>query len=106
MGVVGLESAFPLLYTFLVKKGIIDIDMLIRLLTLNPNERFNINSPFNFEDDGNFTVFDLEKKYVIDPSEFLTMGRSTPFEGFEVYGRCRLTVAGGKIAWRENLTEN
>ena len=106
MGVVGLESAFPLLYTFLVKKGIIDIDMLIRLLTLNPNERFNINSPFNFEDDGNFTVFDLEKKYVIDPSEFLTMGRSTPFEGFEVYGRCRFTVAGGKIAWRENLTEN
>ena len=97
MGVVGIETAFPLLYTYLVKKGIITLEKLVALLHDNPCRRFGISLPM----EENFTAFDLEAEYTIDPAEFLSMGRATPFEGWSVNGRCKLTVAGGKLAWIE-----
>ena len=93
MGVVGIETAFPVLYTRLVREGIITLDKLIDLLSRNPRRRFNIKS------DTGFTIFKLDEKYRINSSEFLSMGKSTPFENDEVYGRCLATVYNGKTVY-------
>lgn len=99
MGVVGLETAFALLYTGLVLGGICQLSDLVRLLHDAPNRRFGLKNDFLAGQPANFTVFDLREQYRIDPDEFLSMGRSTPFAGWRVNGRCKLTVAGGKIAY-------
>ena len=101
MGIVGLETAFPLLYTYLVRKNIISLGRLIELMSINPSKRFGIEN----NADNNFTVFDLNSEYVIDPDKFMTMGRATPFEGYGVFGECMLTVSGGKVAWRKGEKE-
>ena len=93
MGVVGLESAFSVMYTYFVKTGIITMERLIELMSINPRKRFGI------EDNG-YTVFDLGNKYTIDPKDFLSMGKKTPFEGKEVYGKCLLTICNGKEAYK------
>ena len=95
MGVVGLETAFPLMYTHFVKTGKMTLERLVTLMSKNPRARFNIDS------DVGFTVFDLSDSYEIDPDEFLTKGRSTPFKGDTVYGRCLLTVYGGKAVYTD-----
>ena len=95
MGVVGLETAFSLMYTHFVKTGVITLEKLVELMSINPKKRFGIKST-----DGDYTIYDLNCKYTINPEEFNTMGRSTPFEGFEVYGKCMLTVKSGEIVWR------
>ncbi len=82
MGIVGLETAFPVLYTELVKKGIISIEKLIELMSVNPRKRFGI------DEDPGFSVFEIATPYTINPDEFKTMGRATPFAGREVYGKC------------------
>ena len=94
-GIVGLETAFPLLYTKLVKTGVLSPEKLADLLCNNPRRRFGI--PVN-ED---YTVFEIETPYSIDPAEFCSMGKATPFTGWEVYGRCVLTVHNGKTVWSE-----
>ena len=93
MGVVGIETAFPISYTYLVKTGIITLEELIELLSVKPRERFGIES------DVGFTVFDLSCEYEITPEEFVSMGKSTPFEGMKVFGRCLTTVYDGKVAY-------
>ena len=98
MGIVGLETAFPVLYTYLVKKGIITLERLIELMAINPRRRFGLQST----DD--ICVYDLQSEYKIDPSEFKSKGKSTPFDGLTVAGKNLLTVCGGKAVW--NITEN
>ena len=93
MGIVGLETAFPLLYTNLVKKGIISLEKLIELMCINPRKRFNIPN-------SGYCVWDLNCKYKIDTDDFRSMGRSTPFEGEEVYGKCIMTIYGGDVVWK------
>lgn len=93
MGIVGLETAFPLLYTHLVKPGVISFARLMELLHDAPCRRFGI-AP-----DTGFTVFDLNRAYLIDPAEFLSMGRATPFAGWSVQGRCLLTAMEGRAVW-------
>ena len=95
-GIVGIETAFPLLYTGLVKKGIITLDKLVELLSINPRKRFGITS------DPGETVWDLNAECSIDPSEFLSMGRATPFEGWTVFGKCLSTMYEGKTVWNAN----
>ena len=95
MGVVGIETAFPLCYTHLVKTGIITLGKLIELLHDRPCERFGIENPFP----ENFTVYDLDEINTINPESFLSMGKATPFEGYTVNGVCKLTVSGGRIAY-------
>ena len=106
MGIVGIETAFPLLYTHFVKKGIITLNKLIDLLVVNAHKRFGIGSVLEEGSAADLTVFDLDEKYIIDPKDFLSKGKSTPFEGCEVYGKCKLTMVGGKIVWQENSTED
>lgn len=94
MGVVGLETAFPVLYTELVKKNIITLDRLVELMGFKPKERFGIDT------NNDFAVFDISEAYKIDPEDFLSMGRATPFAGREVFGRCLLTVHNGKVVYK------
>ena len=101
MGIVGLETAFPVLYTELVKGGIISFEKLIQLLHYNPMKRFGIGTEIEVGAEANFTVFDLDTPYIIDSNEFLSRGKSTPFEGKEVYGRCKMTIAKGDLVWKE-----
>lgn len=106
-GVVGLETSFALMYTYFVKKKIISLQKLLDLMCYNPAARFGI--PHGEPVSGgraDFAVFDTEEKYVIDPREFLSKGRSTPFAGTEVFGRCVMTIAGGKAVWQRSSTEN
>lgn len=101
MGIVGIETAFPLLYTYLVKENVITLEKLVELMSINPAKRFGFSSSLENGMSADFTVFDLEKKYIINPDDFLSKGRATPFEGYEVYGECLMTVCGGEIAWKK-----
>lgn len=94
MGVVGLETAFPVLYTELVKKNIITLERLVELMSFKPKERFGIDT------NKDFAVFDISEAYKIDPEDFLSMGRATPFAGREVFGRCLLTVHNEKVVYK------
>ncbi len=95
MGVVGLECAFAVLYTRLVKTGILPLERLLYAMTDAPRARFGLPE---YPDD--FSVFDLSSEYAINPSEFLSKGKSTPFEGDRVFGACVLTCVGGKAVYK------
>ncbi len=95
-GIVGIETAFPVMYTKLVKTGVITMERLIELLVINPRERFGI--PMT----NDFTVWDLNEEFTVDPDDFISMGKATPFEGEKLYGKCILTVSDGKIAYRSD----
>ena len=92
-GVVGIETAFQALYTYLVKKNIITMERLVELLAVNSRRRFNI--PFGKD----FSVWDLNKEFTVDTAEFLSKGKATPFEGMKMFGECVMTVKGGKAVW-------
>lgn len=98
MGVVGLETAFPVLYTHLVRPGILSLEQVVACLSTNPRRRFGLGDAL---ETGDVTVFDLNRKYTVDPTEFASMGRATPFAGTEVYGRCLATFSGGRLVWEE-----
>ncbi len=92
-GIVGLETALPVLYTRLVKTGILTLDRLAELLCTNPRRRFGI--PLG----NDFSVWDFGAQYTVDPADFLSMGKATPFAGREVFGKCLLTVHNGQIVY-------
>lgn len=94
-GVVGLETAFPVLYTHLVKPGVITMEKLVKLLATNPRSRFGI--PMG----NDYSVWNLSKKFTVDPENFLSMGKSTPFAGWKLNGECLLTVCDGKIVYKK-----
>ena len=93
-GIVGIETAFPIMYTHFVKTGKMTMDQLLKLLVVNPRERFGIAL-------GNdFTIWNLNAEYAIDPAEFVSMGKATPLAGWKVFGRCMATVCDGKIVYK------
>ena len=94
-GIVGLETAFPLLYTGLVKTGIISLQKLVELLSIRPRQRFRI--PLG----NDFCLWDLESSYIIDPERFASQGRATPFAGMSVQGRCVLTAYQGRTVYMD-----
>ena len=93
-GVVGIETAFPVMYTHFVKPGILSWDRLKELLVTNARERFGIP----LEDC--WSVWDLNEEYAVDPAQFQSMGKATPFEGWKLYGKCMLTVCDGMVVYR------
>ena len=101
MGIVGIEPAFPLLYTNLVRTGLISLEGLVKIMCVSPRKRFNITT------DRGFTVFEVGEKYKISPDDFVSKGKATPFEGDEVYGKCLLTVYNGRMVYSdiENYAE-
>ena len=97
-GIVGLETAFPLLYTYLVKENIITMEQLMKLLVHNPRKRFGI--PYSCD----FSIWDLRQSYYIEPEQqFLSLGHSTPFSGWKVYGKPLATIYDGKLVWMEKI---
>ena len=95
-GVVGIETAFPICYTYLVKTGIITMDRLMELLVWNARKRFDL--PLG----NDFSVWDLEQEYAVDPADFVSMGKATPFADWKVFGKCMLTVCDGKVVYNAN----
>ena len=93
-GVVGIETAFPILYTHLVKPGIVTMERLMELLVTNPRERFRI--PLGCD----YSIWDLEAEYPIDSRQFVSLGKATPFEGWVVQGRCMATVCDDKVVYQ------
>ena len=91
-GIVGLECAFPVLYTDLVKKGVITLDRLIEMMSIAPAERFGIKI-------NGFSIFDLDNEFEIDPESFLSKGSCTPFGGKRVYGKTIASVCGGSLSY-------
>ena len=92
-GIVGIETAFPILYTYLVKPGILSLDKLLALLCVNPRRRFGL--PLGTD----YSVWNLNVAHAIDPEDFLSKGRATPFTGWQVNGKCIATVCDGKLAY-------
>ena len=92
-GVVGIETAFPILYTYLVKPGILTMDRLVELLVINPRKRFGIELGCEY------SIWDLNAEYTVDPKDFLSMGKASPFTGWTVNGKCLATVCDGKIVY-------
>lgn len=96
-GVVGLETSFAACYTYLVKTGIISLEKLIALMHDNPMARFGIGNNLEIGERADFTVFDLSEEYTVVPENFATLGRSTPFEGKNLFGTCKMTAVSGDI---------
>ena len=90
-GVVGIETAFPIIYTYLVKPGILPLERAVDLLCANPRKRFGLTLGRDF------SVWDLDAESTVDPKDFLSMGKATPFEGWKVSGRCLATIRDGRI---------
>ena len=101
MGVVGLETAFAAMYTHLVLPGRITLGRLVDLMSSAPARRFGIETALEEGARADLAAFDLRREWTVDPDDFLSMGRATPFAGCRLRGKCVLTLAGGKIAYRE-----
>ena len=93
-GIVGIETAFPILYTHFVRTGKMTMEHLMKLLVTNPRDRFGI--PMG----NDFSIWDLDAEYAIDPKEFVSMGKATPLAGWKVFGRCMATVCNGKVVYK------
>ncbi len=93
-GIVGIETAFPMMYTHFVKTKKMTLDRLVELMAINPRKRFGI--PLGCD----YTIWDLEDEYDIDPDTFLSKGRATPLAGWHVSGKCIATVCDGKIVYK------
>ena len=102
MGIVGIETSFAICYTHLVRKGVITLEKLIALMSENPRRIFRLGGAMRVGERADIAVFDVREPYKIDTAEFVSMGKATPFEGEEVYGRCMLTLFGGEKVWMEN----
>ena len=94
-GIVGLETAFPIMYTYLVKPGIMSLERLLEVMVDAPRKRFNL--PLG----NDYSIWDLEAEYEIDPEEFVSMGKATTFNGWKVNGRCAATVCDGRVVYKK-----
>ena len=93
-GIVGIETAFPIMYTHFVKTGILTLERLVDLLCTNPRKRFGIALGCDY------SIWDLDAEYAIDPDQFLSMGKATPLAGWKVSGKCMATVCDGKVVYK------
>ena len=98
-GIVGLETAFPIMYTEFVKTGRMTLARLVELMCINPRKRFGITS------DVGYTAWNIEKEYTVNPDEFASMGHATPFAGKRVFGENLLTVYNGSVVYKKNTKE-
>ncbi len=101
MGIVGIEIAFPLLYTYLVRRGVLTLEKLVELMAVNPRRLFGLDPVLAEGAVADLVVMDLDTEYEIDPREFRSKGRATPFAGWMVRGRTLLTLVGGQEAYSE-----
>lgn len=101
-GVVGLETSFAAVYTHLVKTGLITPEHLVKIMCTNPRERFALGGGVIAPGErADIAVFDLNAEYTVSPEEFKSAGKSSPFTGERLFGKCRMTICGGKTVWRD-----
>jgi len=105
MGIVGLECAFAIMYTHLVRPGHISLEKLVELMCLAPRRVFGIPGGTGAGDSADIAVFDLDKEWTIDPDKFLSKGRATPFAGWKVQGATKMTIVEGNVIWQDSLIE-
>lgn len=105
-GIVGLETAFPILYTQLVKTGTMPLDLLIDLLSRRPRGIFRLPGRLQEGEAADLALFDVDAEYVIDSNNFLSMGKSTPFDGWHVQGKCVLTLKDGRPVFQDKNVIN
>lgn len=101
MGVVGLETSFAVIYTKLVREGVITLEKAVELLSEAPRKIFNLGGGLCEGQAADIAVFDLEAEFDVNPEDFHSKGRSTPFEGWHLWGECCLTMVDGKIVWQK-----
>ncbi len=100
-GIVGIENSFALMYTYLVRRGVISLERLVELMSLNARRIFGVDGgAIAAGEVADLVLFDLEEEEVIDPAKFLSKGKATPFEGWKVYGKTILTVVGGQRVYQ------
>lgn len=105
-GIVGLETSFPILYTHLVKKGIISLEKLIEIMSVNPRRRFGFEGGVVADGQpADLAVIDLDREWIIDPDDFVSMGKATPFAGWKVNGKVLMTFVDGEKVYEETDTE-
>ena len=100
MGIVGLETAFPVLYTRLCLGGVLPLERLLELMSSAPAARFGLRSGIEEGAGADLTVFDPNAAWTVDPGDFASLGRATPFAGWELKGKFLLTACGGDIVWQ------
>ena len=100
MGVVGLETSFAVIYTKLVKTGIITLEKAVEIMSAAPRRIFGLGGGLAVGEKADIAIFDLNEKWSVNPAEFKTMGRATPFEGWELQGRCRMTLVDGEVVYK------
>lgn len=100
MGVVGLETSFAVIYTKLVRAGIISLEKAVEIMSAAPRRIFGIGGGLAVGERADIAIFDLNEKWSVNPAEFKTMGRATPFEGWQLQGRCRMTLVDGEVVYK------
>ena len=100
MGITGIETAFPIMYTKLVKNNILSLEKLIHIMSIAPAERFGIESGITTGGKADLCIFDLDEEYTVNSDEFVSMGKATPFEGEKVFGKCILNICNGQIVYK------
>lgn len=100
MGVVGLETSFAVIYTKLVKAGIISLEKAVEIMSAAPRRIFGLGGGLAVGERADIAIFDLNEKWSVNPAEFKTMGRATPFEGWQLQGRCRMTLVDGEVVYK------
>lgn len=106
MGIVGIETAFSVMYSKLVKTGVITLEKLVELMSINPCKRFGLDCGIGDGKIANLTVIDLKNEFTVDSGRFLSMGRATPFEGMRLFGKTMITIAQGNLAYMEEGVKN
>lgn len=99
MGVVGLETSFAVVYTKLVKTGVISLEKAVDVLAEAPRRIFGLGGGLQEGEAADLAVFDLDAKWTVEPEKFFSMGKATPFEGWALEGECCLTMVDGKIVY-------
>lgn len=100
-GIVGLETSFPVLYTRLVRTGVISLERLVELMSVLPGRLFGLGGELAAGHPADLAVLDLDQEWTIDPEKFMSMGHATPFAGWTVYGRAVMTLVDGKAVWND-----
>ena len=95
-GIVGIETAFPAMYTHFVKTGLLSIDRLEELLAIAPRKRFGL--PI---EDAGFSIWSIDEEFTVDPNEFISLGKATTFTGLKMYGKNMLTYHRGKVVFKQ-----
>ena len=99
MGVVGLETSIAAVYTYMVKTGLISFERMIEMMALKPREIFGFKGGLNAGDRADIALVDFNREWIVEPSEFLSAGKSTPFAGCSLTGKVLTTIANGKIVF-------